>query len=308
MSHAEIVAIWISANIRMNRTRLTLNISWWNTGVSPPSTKATSGIFSQEHFQTLSEIIEVYEADAIGICEVDKSNIDSISTHLQQAYGTKFLIINLYNKSGNSVDDFCLIINTLKITQAGSPISLNRKVPGYGNHLKAGYLLPLSLLDGTPLWITVSHWQSRLTYQEENHIRLKLGQTLRSSVETILSQNTDPLIILCGDFNDEPFSPSIQELITSRDMNFVKRRTDTFFNPMWGLMGMNDLSHEGIVHGTYGGTTSYQLTQKLTIDQIMISPAFLKNGWGFFEAGISVLGHASSADHSPLVCQLERIS
>lgn len=302
------IATWISANTIMNYNRLTLNISWWNSGVSPPSTKATAGVFSKEHFETLSEIIEVYEADIVGICEVDKSNIDSISTHLQKAYGEKYFVIDLYNQSGNSIDDYCLIINTLKLYQTGTPESLNRKAPGYNNYLKAGHLLHLSLIDGTPLWITVSHWQSRLTYQEENHIRLKLGQALRTSVETILSKHTDPLVILCGDFNDEPFSPSIKELVTSRDMNFVKRRSDTFFNPMWGLMGMNDLTHSGIVHGTYGGTTSYQLTQKLTIDQIMISPAFLKNGWGFYEAGISVLEHSSSSDHAPLVCQLERIS
>ncbi|HBO2450979.1 endonuclease/exonuclease/phosphatase family protein [Pseudomonas aeruginosa] len=283
-----------------------LNIAWWNCGVSPPSTAATPADIDSAHLETITELVETYSADIIALCEVDLEDIEKITEHLNELYPDKFSTINLYRKSGNSIDDLFLIINSAKIKQTNEPEQLNRKAPGTDNYLKAGYLVHLALYDGTPLWLTLSHWQSRRTYQTDTAVRELLGEALRSSVEPILSKHADPLIALCGDFNDEPFSPSIQRLISSRDMNFVRRRSDTFFNPMWGLLGMDFLSDSGVVHGTYNGNATH-LSHKMTLDQIMLSPGFLKNGWSFSEIGVTAVNHASASDHLPIVCQLQRI-
>jgi len=90
------------------------------------------------------------------------------------------------------------------------------KVVGYLNNERIHFL--------------VNHWPSRREGEElTNPKRLKASAKAAEIIEMIKSEEEDPRIIIMGDFNDEPSSESLQNLVNSHDL----------YNPMQGLQEYN---------------------------------------------------------------------
>jgi predicted extracellular nuclease len=66
--------------------------------------------------------------------------------------------------------------------------------------------------------IFVNHWPSRIGGDEETEIkRSKVASVLKSKVDSLRSVEKDPNIIIIGDMNDEPVSPSLFETLGAKD-------------------------------------------------------------------------------------------
>ncbi|MDR6680146.1 endonuclease/exonuclease/phosphatase family protein [Pseudomonas oryzihabitans] len=295
-------------------------VVWWNCHLSAPSTRAKKRTVSPSFLMALNMIV-ADSVDLLCLCEVSDDDLNIIAASMVSSLGEsfqKYKVQSLYRKSGNSIDDFAVVYNCEKINFDGEVSDLNGYADVTNKKLKVGQRLDFHFLDGTPLWVILCHWQSRKTYEEHAIIRESLGSALRAKVNEILSVAENSLVLICGDFNDEPFSRPIEQcLIASRDPAFVRKYPRSLFNPFWKTLGMDDLGSVNMVSsGTCYTADSGHVTTRRTFDQIILSSGFLGPEWRFLDNGVAILyavelrGEAISlekvSDHYPVVCNLKR--
>jgi predicted extracellular nuclease len=109
-------------------------------------------------------------------------------------------------------------------------------------------------LHGELVHVLVNHWSSRREgAAETEHKRIKAAETARSIIYNIRDKESNPKIIVMGDFNDDPTSKSVHKHLVS----------DDFHNPMESLL---DREETGSL--TYNGKWNL-------FDQIILSKNFL---------------------------------
>ncbi|AIR59935.1 hypothetical protein LH23_04480 [Cedecea neteri] len=144
------------------------------------------------------------------------------------------------------------------------------------------------------LTLFASHWPSRLHKSEK---RITLGQKLRENIDFIYNKKIDN-VILIGDYNDQPFSPSIVEgLEATKDIDMVKRKRKLLYNPFWRHLDKKNESH--LFSGSYYHKNN-DIDKWFTYDQMMFSSSFLNDKIGTWRLDIK-----SSHFHSDSISKNE---
>lgn len=303
-----------------------INVAWWNTSVSPPIArtekkkskvdKKTAGYYQKVIVHLLKEM----KVDLLGLCEVDPADIDSIKSCLLDAELNDHIAIPLYDKDGNRIDDYCLVINSKKINFK-KKLQLESR-DELGTYYKIGIRVDVTV-GNEKLFLFLAHWQSQQSMKSKH--RSKLGSLLRNSINTIFESNENPLIIVMGDFNDEPFNLSVSAgLVSSRDKNLVKDHPKVLYNPFWRILGAH-LPHNHEDADTWrhsGGTCLYkdkkEMTYWKTFDQILFSSSFIDSkSWHLIESRTKICSELSLqpayenwkktvSDHFPVLSQIRR--
>ena len=105
----------------------------------------------------------------------------------------------------------------------------------------------------------VCHWPSRAAV---SYYRERAGEQVRALTDSIRKASPDMKIIVMGDMNDDPFSPSMAKALgAKRKMEDVDK--GDFYNPWWDV-----LVRKG------QGTLMYDGKWNL-FDQIVLSPGLL---------------------------------
>lgn len=131
------------------------------------------------------------------------------------------------------------------------------------------------VLLGDTTHVLVNHWPSRSGGEAASLWRRKAAsQVNKDKIDEILAVNKDAKIIVMGDLNDDPISPSVVEVLNSTDKK-NNLKFDELYNP-WVSFYKKGL-------GTLGYNNSWNL-----FDQIIISSAYLANptGWKYYDAEI----------------------
>jgi hypothetical protein len=128
--------------------------------------------------------------------------------------------------------------------------------------------------DGEPLHIMVGHWPSRRGGEEASApARAKAASVCKHKADSIFKTDPNAKIIIMGDLNDDPVSPSVAVVLGAKcDKKRVKPKM--LFNPWCGYY------QKGI------GTLAYNDAWNL-FDQIIISQAWLdqkQKGYFFKDA------------------------
>ncbi|MBE7659695.1 endonuclease [Tenacibaculum finnmarkense genomovar finnmarkense] len=122
-------------------------------------------------------------------------------------------------------------------------------------------------LNGELIHILVNHWPSRRDGDEETtEKRIKAAKHVHKVLDAIKAKEENPKFIIMGDFNDDPTSKSVNEILV----------TDDLFNPMKALFEKGE------------GTLTYYKKWHL-FDQIIFSKDFFhpkKSVHTFLKAGI----------------------
>jgi exonuclease III len=101
-------------------------------------------------------------------------------------------------------------------------------------------LLVSGKLNGELMHFIVNHWPSRRTGEDETELkRITASNKVVSIVEQLRNKDLDAKIVIMGDFNDDPHSKSIQNLIKQDFYNPMERLIDT---------GNGSLRHKGTWH------------------------------------------------------------
>lgn len=132
------------------------------------------------------------------------------------------------------------------------------------------------LYDGEPLHVFVNHWPSRRG-GEAASAPLRNAAALRFKQTADSIQLADPTakIVLMGDLNDDPTSPSLTKVIRAEG-NQEKLRTGEYFNPMYNLF------KKGL------GSNAYRDKWSL-FDQIVINEKLANekgDGWRYYKTMI----------------------
>lgn len=129
--------------------------------------------------------------------------------------------------------------------------------------------------------------------------RIKGEDADRSGLRLELNQN----VVIMGDFNDEPFSPSMTDyLLATYDQDFVKNQKSidkvVLYNAAWERLGR---PRPGSLHYEGSPTSSWSM-----LDQIVLTPALLTGvaGLQYAPASFEVIQDLTADDNGrPLSCQ-----
>lgn len=152
------------------------------------------------------------------------------------------------------------------------------KLPGGSkdSYFTRDVLYVKGIMDGDTIHVFVNHWPSRSGGEERSiPARAAAAGVVKRVVDSLMAVNAQSKIVIMGDLNDDPISPSVTKTLGAKGkINEVK--TSGLFNP-WV-----DFYRRGI------GTLAYQDSWGL-FDQIIISQAWLDKlqaGYFFFRANI----------------------
>ncbi|HMQ49514.1 MAG TPA: endonuclease/exonuclease/phosphatase family protein [Saprospiraceae bacterium] len=135
-------------------------------------------------------------------------------------------------------------------------------------------LLVSGLFDGEPLHVMVNHWPSRRGGEAATQpLRNAAALKCKTIADSIMAVDPSAKVIIMGDLNDDPSSPSVREVIQAKRKK-EEVKAGGFFNPMY------DYYKKGI------GTLAYRDAWSL-FDQLIISSTFLdgdKSEYQFYKA------------------------
>lgn len=197
-------------------------------------------------------------ASVIGVSEVENSRVmqDLVEQPPLKARGMKFVHIEGSDKRGV---DCALIYNPRFFTPEKSflqPYVYEAKDSAY--HTR-GFLTVQGKLAGDDVTFIVCHWPSRAAV---SYYRERAGKQVRMLKDSISKANPEMKIIVMGDMNDDPFSPSMAKALgAKREMKDVGK--SDLYNPWW-----NVLAKDG------RGTLMYDGKWNL-FDQIVMTPNLL---------------------------------
>lgn len=118
------------------------------------------------------------------------------------------------------------------------------------------------ILDGDTIHVFVNHWPSRSGGEERSiPARAAAAGTAKKRIDSLMAINPATKIVLMGDLNDDPVSPSLTKIIGAKGkISDVKE--NEMFNPWY------DMYKKGI------GTSPYQDAWGL-FDQVLVSGGWL---------------------------------
>ena len=250
---------------------------WWNTSLAPPVAKlkatATDREFVVEQIGVMRDTVRFA---VLGLCEVQSSDLAAIMLGLGDP---NLRLIDKTARNGQLKFDTALIYDQTQLIHVDSRSFVER----YGKRsLKLGEMLTfVTVSTGIVIHVVLSHWPSRRSVSESDPKRTELGTLLRAS---LAAWRRDPqaYIVLMGDYNDDPFSPSLaSHLLATRDRELARRDPRYFYNPFWRWLGESLPTAIAGSGASVCGTHYYrggEQTEWFTYDQIIFTSAFLNGG------------------------------
>jgi hypothetical protein len=207
----------------------------------------------------------------IGVAEIENDTVLSDLCKHPLIRNRRYRVIHFDSPDPRGIDVALLYHPAFFLPDTAIPISV--QLPGNSKqaYTTRDILYVKGWLAGDPVHIYVNHWPSRRGGQERSDpAREAAAHTLKKHADSIRLQEPDARLIVMGDFNDDPDSPSIREgLDCSPDAN--KTGPMQFFNPWTHLFRSGT--------GTLANQDSWGL-----FDQILLSAAWISNpgkGWFF---------------------------
>lgn len=206
----------------------------------------------------------------IGVAEIENDTVLNDLIHHPLLQKRNLGIVHYDSRDIRGVD-VALLYNPKYFTVIDSRKLFVRLPSGSKNsYFTRDVLWVKGVLDGDTVHVFVNHWPSRVGGEERSApARGAAAMVDKKMIDSIVKNNINAKIIMMGDLNDDPISPSVVKVLGAKGkMQDVK--PGGLFNP-W-----IDLYKKG------NGTLAYQDAWGL-FDQILISAAWLdKNQQGYF--------------------------
>lgn len=212
----------------------------------------------------------------LGVAEIENDTVLTALINHKDLKSRNLKIVH-YNSPDVRGVDVGLLYNP-KYFKPVYSASLFVRLPGGSkdSYFTRDVLYVKGIMDGDTVHVFVNHWPSRSGGEERSiPARAAAAGVVKKTVDSLMAVNPMAKVVIMGDLNDDPVSPSITKVLAAKGkMSDVK--TAGLFNP-WA-----DFYRRGI------GTLAYQDAWGL-FDQIIISQAWLnkeQTGYFFFKAYI----------------------
>lgn len=210
----------------------------------------------------------------IGVCEIENRSVLEDLTGSPRLKPSGYSIVHYDSPDARGVDVGLLYRSDFfKVT---SHRSVTLHIPDNPDFKTRDQLVVSGLLDGEPIHVIVNHWPSRRGGEKRSlPFRMAAAKLTRSIVDSILATDANAKIIIMGDLNDDPDSPSIIKGLGANPYR-EKLKPGELFN------AMGSLYHEGI--GTLAYRDSWNLFDNLIITQSLLNGD--KTSWTFFKSKV----------------------
>ena len=254
-----------------------LVLVWWNTSLSPLGKPRATAVEKGFVIALIADLFQRLRVDFLALGEVCSQDLQDI----QAAIGLPSVGVH----DASTVDRKPMFDTGVLYDQNRLAVSDFRShLSSYGKiTLKVGERLTILGRDtAREIHVFVSHWPSRLYCPETHHRRFEIGTALRQALDDIRRNGPEEFIVLMGDYNDDPCSPSLaSHLLATRDRDLARKSDSLLYNPFWRRLGESDAFLRGKpglgICGTYYYAKGEQ-TRWHTFDQIIFSSAFLRDG------------------------------
>lgn len=183
---------------------------------------------SQRYEQKLDRISEVIAALSVpgpiavmGLCEVENRAVVEDLVRSPRIMKYNYQVIHLESPDERGIDN-ALIYDALQfrpIELLALPVDLSPLNGDLTRDILYVKGLPLKSRKDT-LHIFVNHWPSRSEGREVSEPkRIVAAQTLKGATDSLASLAGNPLIVIIGDFNDEPGDKSLGEVLGALPAN-----------------------------------------------------------------------------------------
>lgn len=244
---------------------------------TPNGAKAWDETKYNQKLNNLSKVISEIGADVtqsapvvVGLSEVESREVieDLVSTPLLQPYNYGIVHYNSLDKRGIDVGliyqkDRVVIQHTQKYELEVFNVNGNRD---YTRDI----LRVDALMDGEPIHFIVNHWPSRSGGEAASAPkRAEAAELMKSIFEEIRQENKNAKIIAMGDFNDDPNSPSLKDVLKAvGDKDKLKK--DDIYNAMYNMFDKG--------YGTLAYRDGWNL-----FDQILTSSSLVGNDYDSYK-------------------------
>jgi endonuclease/exonuclease/phosphatase family metal-dependent hydrolase len=229
----------------------------------------------------LSEIGTDVNADGpalIGVAEVENDTVLNDLVHHPLLNKKNYKIVHYDSRDARGVD-VGLLYNPkyFKVEESRKLfVDLPQNSKGAGTYYTRDVLWVKGKLDGETVHVFVNHWPSRLGGEERSApARAAAARVNKIMIDSIQKADPTAKIIMMGDLNDDPISPSLTKVLGAKG-DVADVQPGDLYNP-WVI-----LYKKGI------GTLAYQDAWGL-FDQIVISYPWLdknQNGYFFYQQKI----------------------
>ncbi|MEO6254845.1 MAG: endonuclease/exonuclease/phosphatase [Ferruginibacter sp.] len=212
----------------------------------------------------------------LGVAEIENDTVLNILVNHKGLKSRKLKIIH-YDSPDRRGIDVGLLYNPKYFTPLYSE-PLFVKLPGGSKDAfyTRDILYVKGIMDGDTIHVMVGHWPSRSGGEERSiPARAAAAGVVRGVVDSLMAVNNRSKIVIMGDLNDDPVSPSLTKVLKAKGSTAGLKDGD-LYNPWF------DFYKRGI------GTLAYQDAWGL-FDQVVISNAWMDKdqpGYHFFRANI----------------------
>jgi len=206
----------------------------------------------------------------IGVAEIENDTVLNDLVHHPLLQKRHYQFVHYDSKDVRGVD-VAFIYNPKYFTvESSKPLFVALPGGSKESRYTRDVLLVKGKMDGETIYVMVNHWPSRLGGEERSApARAAAAAVCKTQMDEIYQKDPTAKVIIMGDLNDDPISPSITKVLKAK-AKAEDVHAGELFNP-WV-----DLYKRGI------GTLAYQDAWGL-FDQIMISYPWLdKKQDGFF--------------------------
>lgn len=205
----------------------------------------------------------------LGVSEVENSGVLNDLVHHPLLLKRGYKIVHYEGKDARGIEVALLYNPKYFVVENSKPLFV--KLPGY--YYTRDILWIKGKLDGETIHIYVNHWPSRLGGEDKSApSRAIAAMVCRKHMDSISRADGEQKVIIMGDMNDDPVSPSITKFLKAKE-DIKKVNRYGIYNP-W-----TSLYRKGL------GTLAYRDAWGL-FDQIMLSRPWLpkdQNGFFFFQ-------------------------
>jgi len=243
----------------------------------PEGANHYTGAVYLDKVSKLSDVISLIGTDVtpdglalMGCAEIENDTVLTDLVHSPKLVARGYKIVH-YNSPDIRGVDVGLLYNPKYFTPKFSePLFVPLVEPDGAPRYTRDVLYVEGSLLGEPIYVFVNHWPSRRGGEEASApARAIAAQVSKHKIDSITKINPDAKIVLMGDLNDDPVSPSVTKVIGATGEKSEVQR-GKMFNPWMAYY------KEGV------GTLAYNDAWNL-FDQIIISSGWLnKNQTGFF--------------------------
>ncbi|MGA1227505.1 MAG: endonuclease [Tamlana sp.] len=203
----------------------------------------------------------------VGLAEVENASVIEDLITFKHLEDCNYSYVHYDSPDERGIDVALLYDTTLFTVNHSETFRINLTNDNGEPDYTRDILLVSGFLDGELIHVIVNHWSSRREGEKETEFkRLASSNKVAGIITSLRLKNEDVKIVVIGDFNDDPQSQSIKQLVNAHNL----------YNPMETLR-------------SYSRGTTYHNRQWNLFDQIFFSTNFLESSneeFEFFKANI----------------------